>query len=82
MGGHSTDSLMGCVEGFQACGAEGEGVTILSPIQITSSTMLKSPSTVEYDWMEAGSEGRSASSMQNMRYCNIFVSGLCSVSKP
>ena len=25
MGGHSADSLMGCVEGFQACGAEGEG---------------------------------------------------------
>ena len=47
-------------------------MTILSPIQITSSTMLRSPSTVEYDWMEAGSEGRSVgapSSMQNMRSC-------------
>ena len=46
-------------------------MTILSPIQITSSTMLRSP-TVEYDWMEAGSEGRSVgvpSSMQNMRSC-------------
>ena len=44
-------------------------MTILSSIQITSSTMLRSPST---DWMEVGSEGRSVgvpSSMQNMRSC-------------
>ncbi len=53
-------------------GRRERGMTILSPIQITSYTMLRSLSTVKYDWMEAGSEGRSVgvpSSMQNMRSC-------------
>ena len=49
------------------------GMTIRSPMQITSSTMLRLPITVQYACMEAGIEDLSVvmpSSIQNIRSCS------------
>ena len=48
-------------------------LTIRSPMQITSSIMLRLPITVQYACMEAGIEDRSVvmpSSIQNIRSCS------------